>query len=270
MNVNPDNTMMFSSPPPSYSEAMSGSSTAIVHSSSEPAFTPPLRDNYTTNPSQETPGALTYTAPWLRPTLPIPDSQTFCPPGAEPLLNIQELIVYPSRGRIFKIKNAQKEVVLEAKMKSLSDCCVCCGPNAYQMGFTIRTINKQEVAYMRSFTDSINWFSADDRHMDITVLPDVPIGSIQTAGSHEYIISNPSTDSVFTLKQKKSFFSVKPHQIFTAGGEEIGCITCCYNGKHRLVLPGNLPVQSKILLLFLTVSLQCDEDSRRESSSSQT
>ncbi|KAK8719030.1 hypothetical protein OTU49_014290, partial [Cherax quadricarinatus] len=90
--------MISSSPPPSYSEAMSGSSTAIVHSSSEPAFTPPLRDNYTTNPSQETPGALTYTAPWLLPTLPIQDSQTFCPPGAEPLLNIQELIVYPSRG----------------------------------------------------------------------------------------------------------------------------------------------------------------------------
>ncbi|XP_069160923.1 uncharacterized protein [Procambarus clarkii] len=288
MNGNGAMSMPYSSPPPSYREAVSETPSYTEAVSGTPSYTEAVLDTLapvhrmqvshlpnatSASPevsSSDPPGqpAVVSRQPQSLAAISMHEHHYWCPPGAEPLLGVREVLVYPGKGRVYKIKDSLKQLILTAKEKEEGECCDCCSASAYQKRYTLRTIDLREVALMRRFVDSINFFSAPDRHMDIKVLPDAPIGRIHTHGNRKYTISNTSGDMLFTVKRESGFLSQPPFQIFTDGGEEIGNISCGHRGKHRLQFPLDLQVQHKLLLLCLAISLQDDADeSRRDSSS---
>lgn len=94
-------------PPPSYEEAMSGNTSADIHNSNPPFTEAPSHTPHTPQavpyPPHQFPttqyNAQPYSGQNYSHQNHTPRMYNMCPPGAEPLLNLSEILVYPSRGK---------------------------------------------------------------------------------------------------------------------------------------------------------------------------
>ncbi|KAG7171802.1 hypothetical protein Hamer_G000718, partial [Homarus americanus] len=227
-----DHTMKYTSPPPKYEDVVFGAP-AGVHGQEGAATAPRLPQNYTHEP-------LPYVLiprEQLQPVVPGQLTDTFCPAGFECLLTAQEIKVYPSQSRVIKIKNPQKELVFTAKYEYEGDCLTCCCEAGGQMGFTIRTPDKRPLAYMKKFNDS--GFFTDIKYMDVSVIPDVPLGRIQCKNNTKFTISNTSGDQLFIIRRKTSFLSNTIYEINRPDGPVFALIEVA-GIKHKLKVPPDM------------------------------
>lgn len=258
-------------PPPSYEEAVFGNTSADIQNSN-PTFTE--APSYAPNTTQAVPyspqqfpttqyNAQPYNTQNYLQQNHTPMMYNMCPPGAEPLLDLSEILVYPSRGRVYKIKDQDKTTILNVKLGFADECCNCCNSDNYAI-YTLRSVDGQmKSARANLIIDSMNCCSYSPRHLEVQAPLDVPMGIVRATSNSKARVENLSGDVLYELQREKSCCEMTPYQISTPGGHVVGHIDPSRGVKHRLMLPKEMPVNHKILLLFFTVTLQTDADSQR-------
>lgn len=187
-----------------------------------------------------------------------------CPPGAEPLLNLTEILVYPSKGRKYKIRDQNKETVMIAKRMEDDDCCGCTCESSKT--FILCSLDGEiHAAQALCVVDSSNCCSYDQQHLEVST-SNALLGEVWVESDTKCTIVNQSGDLIFTLKRNKGWFQDDPYQVFTPRGSEVGRIDNSRGIKNRLTVAEEMPIHHKILLLFFAIFLQCEEDAQRKSS----
>ncbi|XP_063878857.1 uncharacterized protein LOC135110440 [Scylla paramamosain] len=187
-----------------------------------------------------------------------------CPTGAEVLRRLDEILVYPSKGYKYKIKNGNKVTIMTAKDESEVDCCNSCDCNSNRK-FVLYSINKIAAAEAQIVIDAFNCCFYSPQHMDVMAPLSVRVGSVFVRSTTRCKVVNPSEDVLFSLERESDCCSMGPYQIFSASGTQVGVIDSSRGIKHRLVVSRDMPVRHKILLLFFALFLQREADSRRRS-----
>ncbi|KAK8394930.1 hypothetical protein O3P69_006013 [Scylla paramamosain] len=167
-----------------------------------------------------------------------------CPTGAEVLRRLDEILVYPSKGYKYKIKNGNKVTIMTAKDESEVDCCNSCDCNSNRK-FVLYSINKIAAAEAQIVIDAFNCCFYSPQHMDVMAPLSVRVG-ISVCEEHDQM-----------QERESDCCSMGPYQV--------GVIDSSRGIKHRLVVSRDMPVHHKILLLFFALFLQREADSRRRS-----
>ncbi|XP_042860400.1 uncharacterized protein LOC122246128 isoform X2 [Penaeus japonicus] len=237
--------------PPSYNEAMLRVPAA---SNSFAPSSPPAHEVY----SQHAP---------TRPLPPLPYTvcNAWVPPELEPLASSHVMVLGRRYGPCsYKIKNLAGQCVFTAKGIMGSNICKCCDPSATWAEFNIRNTNKVPLVHFDIILDEVSFCSFARRHLEVSLMPDIPIGQVKVLGTHEYCVSNTGGDVLLTVEGEVGCCEILPYKICAPGGEQIGSIERVQGIKNRVTFPLDLDFRCKALILATTICIRRFEERRRK------
>ncbi|XP_045120125.1 proline-rich protein 36-like isoform X2 [Portunus trituberculatus] len=118
-----------------------------------PQSNPPVRNTPIQSPQAVASQALYNYQP--QNNIPLYPRYDPCPTGAEVLRRLDEILIYPSKGFKYKIRNGNKVTLMTAKGEFDGDCCSSCDCSS-NMKFVLYSLNKIATAEARIVIDSIN------------------------------------------------------------------------------------------------------------------
>ncbi|XP_069986760.1 uncharacterized protein [Penaeus vannamei] len=181
--------------------------------------------------------------------LPASDSSYMWPPGVHALAGLDELLICPSKDSVFKIKNAEKEVLFTAETEDEVECCWWTGSKETTSMFIVKNTDHQEVFYVRrTFEPNGCFLTNSSTSIDVTFPSEVPVGHVITEG-RKYVLTNPSADVLLRVWRDGLMCGPRPYKIYSDDGEEVGSIECHNSAKNRLVFPADQQIRNKVLLL---------------------
>ncbi|XP_042860769.1 uncharacterized protein LOC122246320 [Penaeus japonicus] len=233
--------------PPSYSETMLG--VPAASNSLPPASTPARKANSQPAPSPALP--------------PVPYSvgSASFPPGLAPLLSHHGLTVTCKTGTLsYMIKDISGQEVFTAKGGCETNSFF--NPFAGRTEFAIRDLNKLPLVKFLVILDEIG-FSFSKSHLEVSFVPDIPIGQVKVRGRNEYDVTNNGGDLIYTVEAEVGCCEILPYKICSPGGMQVGSIEQVNRVKHKVLFPVDLDIRRKALLLSATVFMQMAIELRR-------
>ncbi|XP_042860469.1 uncharacterized protein LOC122246155 isoform X2 [Penaeus japonicus] len=244
-------------PPPSYNEAVLG----VPAASNGFAPSSPLAHEVY---SHHAPSPAPAPAPAL-PPVPYNVYNASFPPGLGPLVSGQMFTVGSKFGPYkYKIKDMAGLYSFTAKGSVEGDICNCCDPTARWMEYNIRDLNKVPLVQFKAVVDELGCFTFPRMHLEVSFVPDIPIGQVVVRGRYMYDVANIGGDVLLTVEGEVGCCEILPYKICTPGGSQIGTIERVERVKNRVIFPMDMDIRCKALLLATTVFIQHMDEQRRK------
>ncbi|XP_042860479.1 uncharacterized protein LOC122246155 isoform X3 [Penaeus japonicus] len=90
-------------------------------------------------------------------------------------------------------------------------------------------------------------------HLEVSFVPDIPIGQVVVRGRYMYDVANIGGDVLLTVEGEVGCCEILPYKICTPGGSQIGTIERVERVKNRVIFPMDMDIRCKALLLATTV-----------------